>query len=91
MMIDDTNNNNNNILSLILINSFGPMIRTWCMRYEAKHRYFKKIAMNMGNFTNVALTLAERHQMQSCYFMSASEEDQESRFLYKPNIIGKLI
>ena len=46
---------------------FGPMVRTWCMRYEAKHQYFKRLAGFMGNFTNVAYTLAERHQAQMCY------------------------
>ena len=34
---------------------FGPMVRSWCMRYEAKHSYFKRLASYMGNFTNVAL------------------------------------
>ncbi|XP_046848549.1 uncharacterized protein LOC124442066 isoform X2 [Xenia sp. Carnegie-2017] len=46
---------------------FGPMIRSWCMRYEAKHSYFKRLASYLGNFTNVALSLAERHQTRSCY------------------------
>lgn len=63
------------------------MVRTWCMRYEAKHRYFKKIAMNMGNYTNVALTLAERHQLQACYFMSEKDK-YHSNFLHKPIVVG---
>ncbi|XP_046848487.1 DNA polymerase zeta catalytic subunit-like isoform X2 [Xenia sp. Carnegie-2017] len=46
---------------------FGPMIRSWCMRYEAKHSYFKRLASYLGDFTNVALSLAERHQTRSCY------------------------
>ncbi|XP_046848514.1 uncharacterized protein LOC124442044 isoform X2 [Xenia sp. Carnegie-2017] len=46
---------------------FGPMIWSWCMRYEAKHSYFKRLASYLGNFTNVALSLAERHQTRSCY------------------------
>ena len=45
-----------------VFNRFGPMVRTWCMRYEAKHRYFKRLASFMGNFTNVPYTLAARHQ-----------------------------
>lgn len=24
---------------------FGPLLRSWCMRYESKHRYFKGIAI----------------------------------------------
>ncbi len=43
------------------------MVRSWCMRYEAKHSYFKRLASYMGNFTNVALSLGERHQTRSCY------------------------
>ena len=41
------------------------MVRSWCMRYEAKHNYFKRLASNLGNFTNVAVSLAERHQTQT--------------------------
>jgi hypothetical protein len=32
------------------------------MRYEAKHNHLKKLAQNIGNFINIALTLATRHQ-----------------------------
>ena len=37
------------------------------MRYEAKHSYFKKLAGNLGNFINVAHTLAVGHQQLQCY------------------------
>ena len=37
------------------------------MRFEAKHQWFKKLAHNLGNFVNVAKTLAWRHQRLSCY------------------------
>lgn len=40
---------------------FGPLIRYWCMRMEAKNAYTKKAA-NKGNFKNVTLSFAERHQ-----------------------------
>ena len=39
----------------------------WCMHFEAKHQWFKKLAHNLGNFINVAKTLAWRHQRLSCY------------------------
>ena len=45
----------------------GPMVTSWCMRFEAKHRYFKKMSISLGNFKNVPLTLAERHQNRQCY------------------------
>jgi hypothetical protein len=37
------------------------------MRFEAKHQYFKKLAAGLGNFKNLALTLATRHQNKQCY------------------------
>ena len=38
------------------------------MRFEAKHNYFKKLAVRLGNFINIAYTLALRHQCLSCYY-----------------------
>ena len=49
------------------IHRFGPLVRFWTMRYEAKHSYFKKLAQNVGNFINVPWTLATRHQLRQCY------------------------
>ena len=50
----------------------GPLVRNWCMRYEAKHKYFKKTAQNLGNFTNIGKTVATRHQRYMCYKMTCS-------------------
>lgn len=41
---------------------FGPLNRSWCMRFEAKHSYFKSIAKVIRNFKNLPLSLASRHQ-----------------------------
>ena len=38
------------------------LMHAWCMRYEAKHKYFKGIANVIGNFKNVEKTVAFRHQ-----------------------------
>ena len=46
---------------------FGPIVRYWTMRYEAKHNHLKKLAQNIGNFINVAWTLANRLQYWQCY------------------------
>ena len=46
---------------------FGPLILLWCMRFEAKHQYFKKLAHVVCNFRNIALTLAGRHQQRQCW------------------------
>ena len=45
---------------------YGPLLRHWTMRYEAKHNHFKKLAQNVGNFINVAWTLVSRHQYWQC-------------------------
>ena len=37
----------------------------WCMRMEAKHSYFKRIAQ-VGNFINLPYSVAVRHQRLLC-------------------------
>lgn len=66
---------------------FGPMVRTWCMRYEAKHNFFKKVASSLGNFTNVAYSMAHRHQTHQCYCML----QEGGEFLKKQTVIGKYV
>ena len=41
------------------------MSNTWCMRNEAKNAYFKEIAQ-IGNFKNLPLSIANRHQRLLC-------------------------
>ena len=48
-----------------LVISVGPMVSTWCMRMEAKNSYFKRIAQ-LGNFKNLPLSIAKRHQRLLC-------------------------
>ncbi len=47
--------------------SFGPLRLCWCMRFEAKHAYFKKLVRVINNFKNLLSTLAERHQQYQAY------------------------
>ena len=42
------------------------------MRYEAKHHYFKRLAVTTGNFINLPYTLSKRHQESVCYRLQAS-------------------
>ena len=49
----------------------GPLIGAWCMRYEAKNKYFKRIASTIGNFKKEK-TVASRHQRYMCYKMSCT-------------------
>lgn len=53
------------------------------MRFEAKHKHFKKIAQTLNNFINIAKTLAYRHQRFMCYKMTCSVQ-----FLQMPNTYG---
>ena len=47
---------------------FGPLVRLWTMRYEAKHKYFKSLVSSVKNFINLPYTLACRHQqLQATY------------------------
>lgn len=50
--------------------ALGPLIRAWTMRYKAKLSFFKK-ASHLGNFRNIAQSLARRHQHLMCYELSS--------------------
>ena len=51
--------------------ALGPMVRTWTIRQEAKLNFFKRSA-HLGNFKNISLTLAFRHQHWFCYQASSA-------------------
>ncbi len=52
---------------------YGPLVRHWTMRYEAKHAYFKSLAHTLGNFANLPLSLAIRHQ---CYLQNIPNKNE---------------
>lgn len=59
-----------------LILKFGPLIRSWCMRFEAKHAYFKDQAKIIKNFKNLPLSLSRRYQFSLCAdYINVSKED----------------
>ena len=45
--------------------NLGPLVRHSCIRFEAKHRYFKDLAPQQ-NYKNICLSLAERCQLDAC-------------------------
>ena len=49
------------------------MTRYWCMRFEAKHDYFKDLAHRTKQFKNITMSLSYRHQQLVCYQLSKSE------------------
>ena len=50
-----------------LISLYGPLRHLWCMRFEAKHQYFKSVISSLGNYINVTSTMANRHQKRQCW------------------------
>lgn len=57
------------------IRLLGPLTSFWCMRFEAKHSYFKSLQRRIHNFINSPLTLATRHQQWQCNeFMCVGEK-----------------
>lgn len=61
-----------------LILKCGPLINFWTMRTEAKHKWFKKLVYILGNYKNIPLSLADRHQLHQADVLSGSllEENQ---------------
>ena len=47
----------------------GPLTTSWCMRMEAKNSYFKRMAQ-IGNFKNIPLSVARRHQKFICAYLN---------------------
>jgi uncharacterized C2H2 Zn-finger protein len=56
-----------------LMKQFGPLRNFWCMRFEGKHQYFKKVAAISNSFVNIAKTLAKRHQLRQCWEMKGED------------------
>ena len=54
-----------------LILCFGPLVHLWTMRFDGKHRFFKRVVHDTQNFKNVLKTLANRHQHMVAYYLSA--------------------
>jgi hypothetical protein len=56
-----------------MIRVFGPLRHLWCMRFESKHQYFKKVIARLHNFINVTTTMAKRHQLLQTYELWGSD------------------
>lgn len=56
-----------------LIKCFGPLVHLWTMRFEGKHKVFKKIIHDTHNYKNVLKMLAERHQSMMAFYLSSSK------------------
>ena len=51
----------------------GPLIRSWCMRYEAKHHNFKRMAVLIDNFIKLPFSLAKKNQEGLCDRFQSNE------------------
>ena len=51
-------------------NRFGPPVRLWAMRFEAKHRVFKQWARTTS-YKNLCWSLALKYQQHSAYKLQA--------------------
>lgn len=47
------------------IRKIGPLLHVWCMRFEAKHNFFKR---SVKNFKNLTKSLVKQHQRQLAYY-----------------------
>ena len=74
-------------LFLFYLVSLGPLIRSWCMRYEAKNSYFKRLAVSCGNFINLPYSLTKRH-LKGLSYRLQTQEGSLSTFLEKRNQTG---
>ncbi|XP_065099819.1 uncharacterized protein [Paramisgurnus dabryanus] len=54
-----------------LTKCFGPLVHLWTMRFEGKHRFFKRVIHDTQNFKNVLKTLANRHQLMMAFHLNA--------------------
>jgi len=66
----------------------GPMIQSWCMRYEAKHHYFKRWATIMRNYKNIPKTLALHYQRYICYQLAGNSNNA---FLVNQLLFGQVM
>lgn len=60
------------------IRKVGPLLKFWCMRFEAKHNFFRRLSHIVSNFKNICKTMAYRHQLFMCYKFYAKCHVQKS-------------
>ncbi|XP_077870141.1 uncharacterized protein LOC144363069 [Saccoglossus kowalevskii] len=61
------------------IRKYGPPIRYSCMRYEAKHKLFKRLSQKQ-NFSNLPKSIAERYLKAEC--LSYIDDDPSTHPLF---------
>ena len=60
---------------------FGPLIRSWCLRFEAKRAYFKDQARIIKNFKQLPLSLSRRYRSSvQADYVRLNKEDKGPLF-----------
>uniref|UniRef100_T1IH55 DUF4218 domain-containing protein n=1 Tax=Strigamia maritima TaxID=126957 RepID=T1IH55_STRMM len=60
-----------------LIIQYGSLLQFWSIRFEAKHKYFKKAAAMNNCFKNICYSLAFHHQYLESYTLKSIPEKFE--------------
>ncbi len=63
-----------------LFRCFGPLVHVYTLRYEAKHKFFKRIAKMCMNWINILKTLAVRHQLHEALLFQSDKFCDEHDF-----------
>jgi len=66
---------------------FGPLRHQWCMRFEAKHAFFKSLKLKC--FKNLPKSLAMKHQLWMCSQQLGPLGSATKNFLYEGDIIAE--
>ncbi|XP_063967064.1 uncharacterized protein LOC135156960 [Lytechinus pictus] len=65
---------------------YGPLRNHWCMRFEAKHGFFK--TKKWRCFKNLPLSISTKHQKYMCYKQHGATNGKRSEsFLYAGDIV----
>ncbi|XP_071832143.1 uncharacterized protein [Apostichopus japonicus] len=58
----------------------GPVVHMWCMRFEAKHMYAKRLSGVVCCFKDICKTVTQRHQISHCgkWFLSSNDNAEAS-------------
>ena len=62
---------------------FGSLSQQSCMRYEAKHSFFRSLFKILRNVNNLPYTLSSRHQARLSLRMSTYDGASDKHFLYQ--------
>ena len=65
---------------------FGPLRHQCCMRFEAKHAFFKD--MRLKNFKNLPLSLANKLQFWLCHMQLGANGERSDHYIYAADTVA---